>query len=77
MMPERRYPRYRLLTGPDDDRFCYRVSEALDLGYELHGAPTIETNDGTLYVAQAVVWPAELDPPVRPDQSSDGAPSHS
>ena len=35
------YPRYRVLTGPDDDAFCFRVSEALDLGYELHGGPAI------------------------------------
>lgn len=32
-----RFPRYRVLTGPDDSSFCYRVSEALDLGYSLHG----------------------------------------
>jgi hypothetical protein len=34
-----RFPRYRLLTGLDDDAFCYRVSEAPALGYELYGAP--------------------------------------
>jgi hypothetical protein len=66
-MTERRYPRYRVLTGPDDDRFCDRVSEALDLGYELHGGPTITSNDGVVYVAQAVVWTAEAAPPARPD----------
>lgn len=34
-------PRYRLLTGPDDASFCQRVSEMLDKGYELYGAPSI------------------------------------
>jgi hypothetical protein len=49
-------PRYRLLTGVDDSTFCERVSEALDLGYELHGGPAITWNGTTGYVAQAVVW---------------------
>ncbi len=66
-MAERRYPRYRLLTGPDDDRFCYRVNEALDLGYELHGGPMITITEGSPHVAQAVLWTAETDPPVRSD----------
>ena len=52
-------PRYRLLTGPDDSSFCERVSEALELGYKLHGSPAL-TFDGTKVVAgQAVVWPSE------------------
>jgi hypothetical protein len=34
------------------------VSEALALGYELHGSPAL-TYDGTnVIVAQALVWPA-------------------
>jgi hypothetical protein len=50
-------PRYRVLTGPDDETFCRRVSAALDLGFELHGSPAV-TFDGTdVIVAQAVVWP--------------------
>ena len=49
-------PRYRVLTGADDDRFCRRVSEALALGYQLHGGPAV-THDGTdVIVAQALVW---------------------
>lgn len=52
-------PRYRLLTGKDDADFCRRVSEALDLGYELYGSPSV-TFDGTdVRAAQAVLWPAE------------------
>ena len=47
--------RYRLLTGPDDKKFCERVSQALDQGYKLYGSPAI-TFDGThCIVAQAVV----------------------
>ena len=51
-------PRYRLLTGVDDDAFCRRVSEALDRGYILYGNPAL-TMDGTAVIAaQAVLWPA-------------------
>ena len=59
-----RLPRYRVLTGPDDAEFCYRVSEALELGYELHAGPALTTKDGVAYVAQAVVWPGG-EPPLR------------
>ena len=50
-------PVYRVLTGPDDDAFCHRVSEALALGYQLWGSPAL-TFDGTgVIVAQALLWP--------------------
>jgi hypothetical protein len=65
-MIERRYPRYRLLTGPDNDEFCRRVSEALDLGYQLHGGPAITSHEGGAYAAQAVVWTADAPPPAWP-----------
>ncbi|MFD6219595.1 DUF1737 domain-containing protein [Nocardia asteroides] len=56
--PPDRLPRYRVLTGPDDETFCRRVSAALALGYALHEGPAV-TFDGTnVIVAQAVVWPA-------------------
>lgn len=51
--------RYRLLTGPDDDVFCQRVSDALNEGYELHGSPAIANRHGQLLVAQALVLPKE------------------
>lgn len=41
-----RLPRYPLITGPDDARFCYRVSEALEVGYSLHGGRALTTKDG-------------------------------
>jgi haloacetate dehalogenase len=52
-------PIYRVLTGPDDDSFCRRVSAALAAGYKLHGSPAV-TFDGTnVIVAQALSWPSE------------------
>lgn len=50
-------PRYRLLTGKDDAAFCQRVSEALALGYELHGSPAATFNGEHVVVAQAILWP--------------------
>lgn len=50
-------PRYRLLTGPDDEKFCRRVSEALALGYRLHGGPALTYNGETVIAAQALLWP--------------------
>lgn len=49
-------PIYRLLTGPDDASFCERVSEMLNLGYQLHGGPSLTFNGETVIAAQAVVW---------------------
>lgn len=48
-------PRYRVLTGPDDEAFCRRVSEALDLGYDLHGSPSLTFNGDRVIVAQALI----------------------
>ncbi|UYQ65326.1 DUF1737 domain-containing protein [Streptomyces peucetius] len=56
--PPHGLPRYRVLTGPDDESFCRRVSEAIDLGYELHEGPAVTFNGERVIVAQAVVWPA-------------------
>ncbi|CAL9290541.1 DUF1737 domain-containing protein [Streptomyces olindensis] len=50
-------PRYRVLTGPDDAAFCRRVSEALDLGYELHGGPAVTFDGERVIVAQALLRP--------------------
>jgi hypothetical protein len=51
-------PEYRLLTGKDDAAFCRRVSDALALGYRLHGSPAMTFNGEHVVVAQAIVWPA-------------------
>ncbi|HKT43100.1 MAG TPA: DUF1737 domain-containing protein [Rhodanobacteraceae bacterium] len=50
-------PVYRVLTGPDDDAFCQRVSKALALGYVLHGSPAVTFNGERVIVAQALIWP--------------------
>ena len=54
-------PRYRVLTGPDDEAFCRRVSAALDLGFRLHGSPAVTFNGQRVIVAQALVWPSTQD----------------
>jgi hypothetical protein len=56
--PPGNLPTYRLLTGPDDDAFCRRISEALALGYELYGSPAATFDGKSVIVAQALVWPA-------------------
>ena len=48
---------YRFITGPDDDSFCHRVSEALSKGWMLYGPPSL-TYDGakqTTMCGQAVI----------------------
>jgi hypothetical protein len=52
-------PTYRLLTGPDDDAFCRRVSEALELGYRLYGRPAATFDGERVIVAQAMLWPSQ------------------
>ncbi|MFF1723191.1 DUF1737 domain-containing protein [Streptomyces sviceus] len=52
-------PIYRVVTGPDDAAFCHRVSEAIDLGYALHGGPAVTFNGENVIVAQALVWRAQ------------------
>lgn len=49
-------PVYRLLTGKDDASFCHRVSEALALGYVLHGSPSLTFNGTDVIAAQALLW---------------------
>jgi hypothetical protein len=55
-------PVYRLLTGSDDDAFCRRVSQALELGYQLYGSPAVASDRDRVTVAEAVLWPARLPP---------------
>ena len=43
------------MTGSDDASFCHRVSEALNKGWLLHGAPTLAVGpDGKTVCGQAV-----------------------
>lgn len=48
---------YRLLTGDDDAAFCHKVSEALNKGWALHGAPAyaFDAASGRMRCAQAMV----------------------
>jgi hypothetical protein len=55
-LPPDGLPRYRVLTGPDDEMFCRRVSDALDLGFQLHGSPALTFSGERVIVAQALVW---------------------
>jgi hypothetical protein len=55
--PPEGLPTYRILTGPDDAAFCRRVSEALAMGYVLHGSPAATFDGKNVIVAQAIVWP--------------------
>lgn len=58
-LPPDDLPVYRVLTGPDDASFCHRVSEALALGYRLHGPPAVTFDGKRVIVAQALLWPGE------------------
>jgi hypothetical protein len=48
---------YRLITGPDDSAFCHRVTQALNRGWHLSGAPslTYDPVQGRIICGQAVV----------------------
>jgi len=39
--PQKTLTLYRYLTGPDDVSFCHRVTQALSMGWTLHGGPTL------------------------------------
>jgi hypothetical protein len=55
-LPPDGLPVYRVLTGPDDDAFCRRVSGALAQGYRLHAGPALAVKGEATIVAQALVW---------------------
>jgi len=48
---------YRLLTAEDNSAFCHKVTEALNKGWALHGAPAYAFDGaaGVMRCAQAVV----------------------
>lgn len=54
---------YRLLTEEDTSAFCHKVTEALNKGWELYGAPSYAYDHATgkMRCAQAVVKEAEGD----------------
>lgn len=52
---------YRYLTGPDDQAFCHRVSEAINKGWQLYGPPTLtfDAAKGRVICGQAIVREVE------------------
>jgi hypothetical protein len=54
---------YRLITGPDDSQFCHRVSEALSLGWQLYGTPslTYDADQKKVICGQAVTKNVKAD----------------
>ncbi len=52
---------YRLITGPDDNAFCHRVTAALNKGWSLHGSPslTFDPVQGRTICGQAVTKTVE------------------
>ncbi|HLI13758.1 MAG TPA: DUF1737 domain-containing protein [Alphaproteobacteria bacterium] len=47
---------YRYLTGKDDAAFCHRVTEAINRGWQLYGAPTLayDAARGIVICGQAI-----------------------
>lgn len=46
---------YSYLTGPDDEKFCKRVSAKLNNGWELYGNPTLTHDGKTAIAGQALI----------------------
>lgn len=46
---------YSLITGPDDETFCKRVSEKLNRGWTLYGSPSLTFDGKQVIAGQAVV----------------------
>ncbi|WP_178861565.1 DUF1737 domain-containing protein [Thiomicrorhabdus cannonii] len=53
---------YKLITGPDDETFCQRITKLLNEGYELHGSPAVTFNGKEVIAAQAVILKTGLKP---------------
>jgi hypothetical protein len=52
---------YRILTGPDDAAFCHRITEAINRGWQLYGAPTLTYNAETRQVVCGQAITKEVD----------------
>lgn len=50
---------YSFITGPDDEKFCMRVSERLNTGWQLYGSPTLTFDGKSAIAGQAVVKEVE------------------
>ncbi len=52
---------YRFLTGPDDVAFCHRVTQALSMGWQLYGQPTLtfDSARNRIICGQAIIKEVE------------------
>ena len=41
---------YKFITGPDDSKFCARITEFLNNGWKLYGNPTMSFDGKTVVV---------------------------
>ena len=46
---------YKFLTGPDDSKFCARITEFLNNGWKLYGSPTMSFDGKTIIAGQAII----------------------
>lgn len=45
---------YRIITNPDNEEFCMRITKLINKGWKLHGNPTLTFNGETPIVGQAL-----------------------
>jgi hypothetical protein len=59
--PQNKLTVYRYLTGPDDVSFCHRVTQALSMGWQLYGSPTLtfDSAKGKVICGQALTKDVE------------------
>ena len=46
---------YKFITGPDDSKFCARITEFLNNGWNLYGNPTMSFDGKTIIAGQAII----------------------
>lgn len=46
---------YKFITGPDDSKFCARITEFLNQGWKLYGSPTMSFDGKTIIAGQAII----------------------
>lgn len=46
---------YKFITGPDDSKFCARITEFLNNGWKLYGSPTMTYDGKTVIAGQAII----------------------
>jgi hypothetical protein len=58
---------YSYMTGLDDSGFCHRVTERLNRGWQLYGAPTLTYDTEKKQVICGQVMTKEVDGDYSPD----------